>query len=77
MVGVLVSAGVGGWVHRRAIRSWVLLLLPVAVFTLLHAVFIGSVRYRIPVMPMVIVLSAAGAGWMRERLRVRAPGRTA
>ena len=37
-----------------------LLLLPVVVFTLLHMVFVGSVRYRVPVMPFVCVLAATG-----------------
>ena len=36
------------------------LLFPVIAFTLLHTVFVGSVRYRVPIMPMVMVLSAVG-----------------
>ncbi|MGQ9651328.1 MAG: hypothetical protein ACUVXJ_14560 [Phycisphaerae bacterium] len=57
---ILVLAVVGWWVHRRAVAAWMLLLLPVAAFTLLHMVYVGSVRYRLPVMPFVTILAAAG-----------------
>ncbi len=60
--GVLVLAACGWWWSRRAVRVWLLLLLPVVAFTLLHMIFVGSVRYRVPVMPMVEVLAAAGLG---------------
>jgi hypothetical protein len=43
---------------NRSTRA--LLLLPVAYFTLLHMLFVGSVRYRVPVMPYVEVLAAVG-----------------
>ena len=36
------------------------LLVPIVYFTLMHAVFIGSVRYRVPVMPLVVVFTAIG-----------------
>ena len=36
------------------------LLVPIVYFTLMHAVFLGSVRYRVPVMPLVVVLTAMG-----------------
>lgn len=69
MSALLLFAAAGWWTYRRFVGPWALLLLPVATFTLLHMVFVGSVRYRVPVMPMMIVLSAAGllavAGWFR------------
>lgn len=46
----------GGEAALAAVRF---LLLPVLLFTLLHCVFIGSVRYRVPLMPMLA--TAAGA----------------
>ena len=49
---------------------WRLLLLPVVLTTLMHMMFVGSVRYRVPVMPMVMVLAAAclsGGPARRER----------
>ncbi len=36
-----------------------LLILPAVVVTILHAVLVGSVRYRLPAMPMLEVLAAA------------------
>lgn len=45
------------------------LLLPVVVFTLLHMVFVGSVRYRVPVMPFICVLAATGVIALRPGSR--------
>lgn len=56
----LACAAVGWWRSRRFVARWVMLLLPVVAFTLLHMIYVGSVRYRIPVMPEVYVLSAVG-----------------
>lgn len=69
-LGLLAAAvGVGRLLARRPGRSaeprqatvnfLVLVLLPIVVFTLLHCVFIGSVRYRAPLMPFVYLLAAA------------------
>lgn len=64
MLTVLGAAVIGLWGVRRAVVWWTALLLPVAVFTALHMIYIGSVRYRIPVMPMMFVLAAAGLWWV-------------
>ena len=53
--------------QRRLLRLLLLLWLPVIYFTLVHMVYIGSVRYRIPVMPFV-ALTAAMALAPRQRL---------
>jgi 4-amino-4-deoxy-L-arabinose transferase-like glycosyltransferase len=47
-------------VCRYPIRSplFGMLLVPIVYFTCMHAVFLGSVRYRVPVMPLVMVLAA-------------------
>jgi hypothetical protein len=55
---------------RRSIGAWLLLLTPVAAFTALHMVYVGSVRYRVPVMPFIMVLSAAGA-WTILRMAAK------
>jgi len=47
--------------------AWhVLLWLPVAYFTLLHCVFIGSVRYRVPLLPLLALAAAAILVWSRD-----------
>ncbi len=66
MVAVLLSAGVGLWRWRCAAGACLALLAPVLGFTILHMIFVGSVRYRIPLMPMLFVLSAAGLAARRS-----------
>ena len=43
---------------RRDVR--ILLLIPIGYFTAVHALFLGSVRYRTPLMPLVCLLAAHG-----------------
>lgn len=45
------------------------LLLPAAYFTALHMLFVGSVRYRLPAMPMLEILAAWGIIWLLVRSR--------
>lgn len=57
------------------LRSWrradvaLILLLPVVYYCLLHMVFVGSVRYREAVMPLLVVVAAHGleGAWRRWR----------
>lgn len=63
-VPVLVSAILGLVVSLKRPRVLVWVLLPVVVITLTHMVFVGSVRYRLVMMPFVMVLSAVGAWWV-------------
>ena len=51
--------------HHR--RLHLLLWLPVIYFTLVHCVFIGSLRYRVPLMPFVEI--AAATAFMQLRAR--------
>ena len=41
-------------------RQRLLLICPAMYFTLLHMLFVSSIRYRMPVMPFIIVLAAVG-----------------
>lgn len=70
-VPILIAALCGAW--RFARRGWpyVLCLLPAAYFTMLHMVFVGSIRYRQPPMLLLIVLAA---GWVAT-LKARRPGK--
>jgi hypothetical protein len=70
MALLLGLAVIGLGARRRAVRAWLVLLLPVILLTLLHMVFVGSVRYRVPTMPLVMVLSAAGLDWLIARCRM-------
>ena len=37
-----------------------LLLIPILYFTAVHALYLGSVRYRVPLMPIVCLFAAEG-----------------
>jgi hypothetical protein len=64
---VLVIFGmVRGALSRRAI---VLLLLPALYFTAIHAMSVGSLRYRVPAEPPLAVLAGVGATWLVEQIK--------
>jgi 4-amino-4-deoxy-L-arabinose transferase-like glycosyltransferase len=76
-VPIIFLACVGILRSNREVASLLLLLSPVAYFTLLYMVFVGSVRYRTPVMPFVILLAASGAEAVRAWWRRSSPAREA
>ncbi len=57
---LFVLAGIGLFRYRKKSPLFGVLLIPIVYFTCMHAVFLGSVRYRVPVMPLVMVLAAIG-----------------
>ena len=56
-------------------RSWrrgdvvLILMLPVVYYAVVHMVFVGSVRYRVPIMPLLVVLAGHGIAilWRRRK----------
>ncbi len=51
--------------RRRVVKplpmwNYAAIFLPIIYFSLLHSLFFGSVRYRVPLMPLVYVFAAAG-----------------
>ncbi len=53
---------------RRRRGALALLLVPAIYFTLLHMVFVGSVRYRVPAMPLLFVPAGVAVDWLCRRL---------
>ena len=43
------------------------LLAPALYLSIVHSVFVGSVRYRLPAMPMIEILAAAALGVLLQR----------
>ena len=66
---LVVLALAGWWFVRSNVRGWLLLLLPVLYFTTLHMVFVGSVRYRMPVMGFLMILAGVALSRFTERIR--------
>ncbi len=62
---LLILAIMGAW--RTVGRGWpyILCCLPAVYLTLLHVVFVSSIRYRDPAMLALLAL-AAGAGWRKK-----------
>ncbi len=55
---VLLLGALGVFEARRQIRNHIFLLLPVLYFTLMHMIFVGSIRYREPIMAYLAILAA-------------------
>ena len=53
-----------------------MIVMTVLYFACVHAVFVGSIRYRLAIEPLLIVLAVWGAGELWRRL-TRAPARGA
>ena len=72
-VPVMAAALLGMAVSRKRWRMLALPLTPALYYSCLHMVFVGSIRYRTPVMPMLMAFSACGALWLIRRLRRTEP----
>jgi hypothetical protein len=72
-VPMVLLALMGGWQLRANLWAVALTAGPILYFTVLHMVFVSSLRYRLPAEYPLLVLSAAGvdALWMKWRQRQR------
>lgn len=74
-VYALALAGLVIWRRHRGVLGY--LLLPAIYLTLIHMVFVGSIRYRLPAMPLIELIAAVGAcgliGIGRPAWRPRTP----
>ena len=55
----LIQVFIGGAKRSGLRRLHLLLWAPILYFTLLHCVYIGSVRYRVPLMPLLAIGAAS------------------
>ncbi|MBI5758429.1 MAG: hypothetical protein HZA46_07920, partial [Planctomycetales bacterium] len=68
-VPLVVLAIVGWWHTWRDVSRWLLPLAPIVYFSLVHAVFVGSLRYRLPAEYPLAVLAAVGGRWLMKTRR--------
>jgi 4-amino-4-deoxy-L-arabinose transferase-like glycosyltransferase len=69
----------GAWDRRRDLRALILLAGPLLYFWVLHTIFVGSIRYRIPAAVPALGLAAMGAerllrSWPWLKPKILAPG---
>jgi 4-amino-4-deoxy-L-arabinose transferase-like glycosyltransferase len=71
---LLAAFGALGLLLQRRFWPLILLLLPAVYFTLVHMVFVGSVRYRLPAMPFLFVLAGLAVDLILQRRRRKDQG---
>ena len=73
-IPLYVAALLGVIARRRDPSVWIGLLLPVIAICLVHGLYVGSVRYRLGALPMLMTLGVIGVAWLVDRKRgVAAP----
>lgn len=60
---------IGAFLLRKQVFVVLLLIAPGVYFSLVHMVFVGSVRYRLPAMPFLFLLAGAAIDYWRCRER--------
>jgi hypothetical protein len=70
-VPIYILALIGVFQRRIPVEVRLALLLPILYFSMVHSLFLGSVRYRVPVMPLVYVLAAVGLAAILERRQAK------
>ena len=68
-VPAMILIAIGVWRSRQLGWPLVLLLLPAVYFTLLHMIFVSSIRYRQPALVPLLVLAAVAVAWLLPFLR--------
>ena len=61
---VMGGATLGAVVLARQPRQLLLLAAPVLYVTLMHMIIVGSVRYRLPIEPMLYVMAGIALAWV-------------
>jgi hypothetical protein len=64
----LLIFALGGVISRMRQDLLIILVIPLGYFTAVHALFLGSVRYRTPLMPLICLLAAHGIMQAAKRL---------
>ena len=71
-IPLFLLAFIGLWASGIGRAGLAFLLLPALYFTVVHALSVGSLRYRIPAeVPMAVAAAGAVAGWSERRAAVR------
>lgn len=68
-IPLLTLSVVGLWASKLPRLARLFLLSPILYFTMIHAVSVGSLRYRVPTEPVLAVLAAAGLMTILDRIR--------
>ena len=64
-VPLFVLGLIGAWRWARTDYAWAICVWPAIYVTLLHAVFVGSIRYRQPAMiPLIVLAAVVIGGWL-------------
>lgn len=66
-IGPIFFFGVLGILRTPKGLAWCLLLSPIVYYTLIHMITIGSIRYRLPAMPYLILFAATQIDWLWTR----------
>ena len=65
---VIITGIYGMFLTKRKWRRFLVFYLSFFSFTLIHMIFVGSIRYRVPVMPFMIIFSSYTLSWMWEKV---------
>ena len=68
-VPVMVFGVIGLILCLRDWRRWLLLIVPIVYYSAVHSVTVGSIRYREPAMPFIIMFTGCGVAWLWSRAR--------